>query len=150
MRLTKAAVAAATLVLAGWGVAGGVASADPPKQPPEPKTTIDKDGTYVVGTDVVPGTYSSAGPANGHTCYWKRLGDHGSDVIDNALTKKPQVVQIEPSDKAFKTDGCQTWQKTDAAGVDGQTPSDVPGLNAQLDILKGLAGLPGVGQPPGP
>ncbi|OHU83542.1 hypothetical protein [Mycobacterium talmoniae] len=44
-------------------------------------------------------------------CYWKRLS--GDKIVDNAMTKKPQVVQIEPSDTAFKTDHCQPWQLVD-------------------------------------
>jgi hypothetical protein len=29
---------------------------------------------------------------------------NGNDIIDNALSSKPQVVQIDPSDTAFQTD----------------------------------------------
>jgi hypothetical protein len=51
-------------------------------------------GTYSVGSDIVPGTYSSAGPAGSGRCYWKRLtGPNGNHIIDNALSSKPQVVQ---------------------------------------------------------
>src|SRR5579884_1132744 len=127
MVLKKAAIVAAGAVLIGLAGSTGVVSADPstppapaphepsgspgppgpPPQaaPPGPKTTIDHDGTFTVGTDIVPGVYTSAGPAQGHTCYWKRT--NGSDIVDNAMSKKPQVVQIDPTDKTFKTDGCQ-------------------------------------------
>jgi hypothetical protein len=132
------AIAAAMFILLGWGAATSVASADPPgPQPapppgPGPKTTIDHDGSYAVGTDVVPGTYTSAGPTDKGTCYWKRLGGpNGSDIVDNAMSKKPQVVQIDPTDKTFKTDGCQPWQKNDAAKADVKTPADMPALSAQ-------------------
>lgn len=115
----------------------GLASADPPAPPP-PKTTIDHDGTYAVGKDIVPGVYSSAGPAGSGACYWKRLGN-GEDskgIIDNAMSKKPQVVQIEPGDQAFKTDGCQPWQKTDTATPDtGKSPAEA---KLELGILNGL------------
>jgi hypothetical protein len=54
------------------------------------------------------------GPAGSGRCYWKRLtGPNGNDIIDNALSSKPQVVQIEPSDTAFQTDSSQPWHKTD-------------------------------------
>ncbi|MGV7852305.1 hypothetical protein PJM29_29475, partial [Mycobacterium kansasii] len=67
---------AAGLILAGWAGSAGVAAADPqPAPPPAPKTTIDHDGTYTVGADIAPGTYSSAGPVGNGTCYWKRLGN---------------------------------------------------------------------------
>lgn len=92
--------------------AGGIAQADP--TPADgPRTTIDSDGTYSVGTEIAPGTYSSAGPVGESACYWKRL--NGGDVVDNALSSKPQVVEIGPGDTAFKTDGCQPWQKLDCA-----------------------------------
>jgi hypothetical protein len=98
-----------------------------------PKTTIDHDGTYTVGTDVAPGTYTSAGPVQDGTCYWKRLGSaSNNDIIDNSMSKKPQVVQIAPTDKAFKTDGCQPWQKNDAANPDAGKP---PSGGSLLDII---------------
>jgi hypothetical protein len=96
---------------------------------------MDHDGTYNVGTDIVPGTYSSAGPVDNGTCYWKRVGGpNGGDILDNALTKKPQVVQILPTDASFKTDGCQQWQITDAAPPRSMPPAIA---GAQLPILIG-------------
>ena len=64
-------------------------------------------------SDIAPGTYESAGPVEDGACYWKRV--NGSDIVDNALSKKPQFVQIDPTDTAFTTNDCQPWQKTDAA-----------------------------------
>src|SRR5947208_10980310 len=73
MRSARTAAVAAMLVLAGCGAPAGVALADPAPAPaPGPKTAIDADGTYVVGKDIQPGTYSSAGPVGGGACYWKR------------------------------------------------------------------------------
>ena len=65
-----------------------------------------------MGKDIAPGIYSSAGPVGNGACYWKRLGNPDGNLIDNALSKKPQVVQIEATDKSFKTSGCQPWQNT--------------------------------------
>jgi hypothetical protein len=161
VRSKSTAIAAAALIALSWGATAGVASADPPAPPPGPapgptppgptppeaKTTIDHYGTFAVGTDIVPGTYTSAGPIGNGTCYWKRVaGDDGKQLVDNAMSKKPQVVRIDPTDKAFKTDGCQPWQKNDAATPDpGKSPGEA-GL--QLGILNGLLN-PG-GQPPPP
>jgi hypothetical protein len=162
----KAAIVAAALVLATCGASAGIASADPPGPPPGPtnphqpgpppgpgpKTTIDHDGTYAVGTDIAPGTYSSAGPVGKGTCYWKRVsGPNGNEIVDNAMTKKPQVVQIEPSDKAFKTDGCQPWQKTDPADAK-PPPGGLPpsAVQAILGGLNGAIGQSGAGQAPAP
>lgn len=80
-----------------------------PPPPPGPKTTIDSDGTYQVGVDIVPGTYHAAGSSS---CYWARLSSlDTSDIINNS--GGPQVVGIQPSDKAFLTQHCGTRQKTD-------------------------------------
>jgi hypothetical protein len=114
----------------------GVAGADPPAPPPAPETTMDHDGTYAVGTDIVPGNYSSAGPVGDGTCYWKRVSSTG-DLIDNALTKKSQIVKIDASDKSFKTNGCQQWQITDAA-----PPPVLPPAVAVLQLPGMLAPLP--------
>jgi hypothetical protein len=160
VRSKSTVVAAAAFVALTWGAAAGLASADPPEPPapaptpapgPPPaagaKTTIDKDGTYAVGTDIVPGTYTSAGPVGSGTCYWKRLsGDDGKQLVDNALSKKPQVVRIDPTDKSFKTDGCQPWQKNDAAVPDpGKSPAEA---GIPLGILGSLLG--GGAQAPSP
>lgn len=103
----------------------------------QPKTTIDRDGTYAVGTDIVPGIYTSAGPTAKTTCYWKRVGGvEGKEILDNAMTKKPQVVEIQPTDKSFKTDGCQPWQKNDSATVD--PGKSIPEAKLQLGILNGI------------
>jgi hypothetical protein len=106
-----------------------------------------------VGTDIVPGTYTSAGPVGSGTCYWKRLsGDDGKQLVDNALSKKPQVVRIDPSDKSFKTDGCQPWQKNDAAVPDpGKSPAEagIP-LNILGSLLGGGAQAPAPSPAPAP
>ena len=138
MRVNKT-VAAAALVLAGWSAAGGVASADPAAPPPAPagpKTTIDADGIYKVGADIAPCTYASAGPVSDGTCSWRRVSA-ANETIDNALTHKPQVVSIEPTDATFKTSGCQAWSLTDAA-----PPAPVGNLQAQaaMAMLNGLMG----------
>ena len=157
---------AAGLMLVGWGASAGVAAADPTPEPspaasaspapaasPSPappgqpaKTTMDHDGTFTVGTDVVPGIYSSAGPVGSGTCYWKRMANPDGALIDNAISKKPQVVQIDAGDKAFKTSGCQTWQLTPDATLPSQaSPGQVQGT---LGILGSLLG--GAQQAPQP
>lgn len=107
LRTTGRAAAAALLLVAG-SVVGVAHAAPPPSPPPGPKTTIDADGTYPIGAGIAPGTYSSAGPTDKGPCYWRRTS--GDKVVDNALSKKSQVVQIEATDTAFTTKSCQAWQ----------------------------------------
>ena len=163
----KASVAGqcAGLLLACWAMSAGVAGADPEPTPPPspaaspgpspspgaspasaPKTAIDHDGTYAVGTDIAPGIYSSAGPVGDGTCYWKRSGNPDGNLIDNAMSKKPQVVQIDPTDKSFKTTGCQPWQLTPDAAVPPSAPP--AGVQGTLGILNGLLGGQNGQQPP--
>jgi hypothetical protein len=66
-------------------------------------------------------------------------GPDGKTVVDEVMSAKPQVVRIDPGDKAFKTDGCQPWQKTDAAAV----PADVPPLIAGAQLQGDLADIYG-------
>jgi hypothetical protein len=121
----------AALAVAGWCTGVAVAQADPaPAPPPAPKTTIDADGTYAVGKDIQPGVYSSAGPVGDGACYWKRA--NGSSIVDNALSKKPQVVQIEATDTTFTTNECQSWQLTDAPPPAPPGPGDLIGQLGQL------------------
>src|ERR1700677_1439522 len=133
------------------GVAGAGPTSTPPR-PPGPITTIDHDGTYAVGTEVVPGIYSSAGPVGDGTCYWKRTGNPDGALIDNALSKKPQVVRIDPTDKAFKTTGCQPWQQTPDANPPADAPAPLGGaqLHLPLGTLNGLLGPNGQPPPNGP
>lgn len=136
-------------LLAGWWLPAGSAHADPaqpPGPPPGPApASIDRDGTYTVGGDIAPGTYSSAGPAGNGACYWKRVS--GDTVVDNALSKKPQVVRIDATDSSFKTSECQPWRK-----VEDCLPGCAPGTTTPLDLLGQLGNLvlqhPG-GPPPG-
>ena len=79
------------------------------------------DGTFVVGTDIQPGTYRSA---NGQGCYWEReSGFSGSlaDIIANDFVNAPTIVTIAPSDQGFKSDGCGAWSP--AAGAITSSPS---------------------------
>jgi hypothetical protein len=134
-----ARVLAAALVIAGGTASAGAAGADPEPAPaPAPKTTIDHDGTYAVGSEIAPGVYSTAGPVGSGTCYWKRLGNPDGALIDNALSKKSQVVQIEATDKSFKTSGCQPWQLTPDAALPPTAPP--AGVGGTLGILNGLLG----------
>lgn len=66
-----------------------IAAAAPltPTAPAGPLTTVS-DGTYLVGTDMEPGSYKSPGSSRG--CYWARLkDDSGTNIIANDLGDGP-------------------------------------------------------------
>ncbi|MGW7267954.1 hypothetical protein [Streptomyces sp. NPDC054842] len=91
-------------------------TAEPKKKPAPKAATIPGDGTFVVGADVKPGTYKTAGAEESviPNCYWARLkGTSGSfnDIIANDNSEGPTTVTISSSDGAFKTTGCKTWKK---------------------------------------
>jgi hypothetical protein len=87
-----------------------------PPPPAVPKTTMETDGMYRVGTDIVPGTYSSAGPSpeGASNCYWARLSSlNETHIIDSNISNHYTEVEILSNDKAFLTHSCQPWQKAD-------------------------------------
>ena len=121
----KIAIAGMPIVFAGCGGSSQTAvtlTSTPeitktPAAPPPPsvtKTIMETDGTYRVATDIVPSTYRSAGPSpeGGSDCYWARLNSlNETHIIDSNISTGPQVVTIQPSDRAFLTRSCQPWQK---------------------------------------
>lgn len=73
-------------------------------------------GTMIVGKDVKPGRYRSAGAADGAMlCYYERLrgfsGEPG-DLISNEVAQ-PQdgavIVNIKATDAGFQSKGCGRW-----------------------------------------
>ena len=67
------------------------------------------DGTYIVGTDIDPGTYRNSGSAG---CYYVRLSGFTHDfsnIIANQNTDAQAVVTIAPTDARFQSKRCGTW-----------------------------------------
>lgn len=62
-------------------------------------------GTYEVGVDIQPGRYRSPG---GESCYWARLAEDQSDIIDNNLSSGPSVFTVVESDGFVELNRC-TW-----------------------------------------
>ncbi|MET9610679.1 hypothetical protein ABZZ17_37305 [Streptomyces sp. NPDC006512] len=90
---------------------------DPKAAGGSPKTEFSGEGgMYKVGSDIAPGTYKSAGLAEGSAgCYWERSksADHELDsIIANENPEGPAVVTISAKDAYFKTTGCGTWKKS--------------------------------------
>jgi len=75
------------------------------------------DGTYIVGEDIWPGTYRSAGAVDSAFpfCFWStnKGASTNSEVIDigSAGVGEQQVVKIGKGVGAFDTSGCEPWEK---------------------------------------
>ncbi|MFB6618580.1 hypothetical protein ACIGFK_27440 [Streptomyces sp. NPDC085524] len=90
---------------------------DPKAAGGSPKTEFSgKAGMLKVGTDVAPGTYKSAGPAeDGAGCYWERSKSAAHDldsIIANENPTGSAVVTIGADDAYFKTNDCADWKKS--------------------------------------
>ena len=74
-------------------------------------TTPSGDGTWVVGNEFAPGTYSAPGS---DFCSWKRLSGFSGDFDDIVaidVGSGRQVVTIEETDVGFTSSGCGQWEK---------------------------------------
>ncbi len=71
-----------------------------------------KEGTWVVGTDIEPGTYRASAEV-GSSCYWGiyASGSNGAKIIDNGIPGggRPSVSLTVGQD--FKSARCGTWNK---------------------------------------
>ncbi|MFF4010393.1 hypothetical protein [Streptomyces sp. NPDC001717] len=90
---------------------------DPKAAGGSPKTEFSgKAGMLKVGTDIAPGTYKSAGPAEeGGGCYWERTKNAAHDldsIIANENPTGPAIVTIGADDAYFKTNDCGDWKKS--------------------------------------
>jgi hypothetical protein len=73
--------------------------------PQKPYTSFG-DGTYIVGTDILPGTYRSSGD---NDCYWERLSGFSGSESDIIANGSNSIITIKNTDKGFDTSGCGTW-----------------------------------------
>jgi hypothetical protein len=125
--------------------------------PPSGPVSSFGDGNYIVGTDIVPGTYKSSGEQN---CYWARLSGFGgttSDIIANDNTDYSAVVTIASTDKGFDADHCGTWTKISApakatSNAQSVAPSPAPATSnsattyGQSNVAGGSANQPATSQ----
>ncbi len=114
--MTAPAVTATVTAIATVTVTESAAVTQAPATEPAaaPGDTVPGSGTYLVGDDIQPGTYKTAGPGSLGMCYWERAKDSSGgfeSIIANDNLTGQGVVTIKSSDKVFKTDGCQAWVK---------------------------------------
>ena len=67
-------------------------------------------GTFIVNTDIKPGTYRST---KGSSCYWERKSNFTgtlSSIIANNFGQRGYVT-IKSTDKGFYSQSCGTWSK---------------------------------------
>lgn len=107
-----------------------------------PATTFG-DGTYEVGNDIAPGTYATSVPDDSFGCYWERdkslNGSPDSIIANDTLNPRAHgLVQIKPTDKAFKSDGCGTWSVAPSRDAGQHATSFGEGTYAVgIDIVAG-------------
>jgi len=83
--------------------------------PPPPKDAFGGDGTFLVGSEVQPGTYESPGPAAGGIgeCSYSvnRQGSGIDSIITNGNSAGQTVVQVPAGAFSVFTQGCQPFHK---------------------------------------
>jgi len=79
-------------------------------QPPPPKHKIPGNGTYLINSQIAPGTYKSAGPSPGSSdCYWEVDNAGNDNIVNNANTTGQAVMLVLSSAWTVTTQGCQTF-----------------------------------------
>ena len=75
-------------------------------------TSCQEAGLFVVGLDITPGVYRTAGPASGSNGYIALLrSTRTSDIMDNLIVKGPATITVGPGVKAVHVRGCQPWSR---------------------------------------
>lgn len=70
------------------------------------------NGTWIVNTDIAPGTWSAPGGSN---CYWERLSEFSgslNSIVANDVDAVSPTVTIGPTDAGFVSEDCGTWTKS--------------------------------------
>lgn len=71
------------------------------------------DGTYAVGAEIAPGTYTTIvlpGSSGTHDCYWERTTSSGGTIANDFVTLAPSGVTVTiSSGEGFVSRGCGAW-----------------------------------------
>ena len=106
------AVVVPLLVLRSFLVTGEPAEATDRTGAPAPAPVVAvtaADGAFVVGVDLEPGDYGTAGPVAGSTCDHLRLGVDGAEVARGVLDG-PAQVRLADGEQVTFAGGC-AWSR---------------------------------------
>ena len=67
------------------------------------------DGTWLVGAEIAPGTWTATG---GSTCFWERLSGFGGQIEDVIASDSTRTVTVAATDLGFRSRRCGTWTRT--------------------------------------
>ena len=113
---TIVVVVAAITVAARMGFLVDEPTPQPSGQATAAEPREDPAQLWLVGKDIQPGVYRSAGPVDGY-CMWSRhssaSGGPMEDIIasDGTSAARQMIVTIQPSDVLFRTNGCAAWER---------------------------------------
>lgn len=91
------------------------AAVAPTQQAKTKKLPGVRDGEWLVGTDITPGRYKTAGPAGDFMCYWQIATVAGAepgspDFVNNDVPSGQAYVNLKKG-QYFTTNRCQPWLK---------------------------------------
>lgn len=78
----------------------------------ESPTAPFQDGTWIVGVDIAPGTWTAPG---GDECYWERLSNFTGEfdaLLANDFGPTNPIVTVESGDAGFRTSNCGQWKQS--------------------------------------
>ena len=77
----------------------------------KPAAGFGGDGLFVVGLDITPGVYRTAGPVSGRDGYFALLRSTNThDIVNNSIVRGPATITVGPGVKAVEVRRCQPWQ----------------------------------------
>jgi hypothetical protein len=86
----------------------------PPPSTGATSSYIPGTGTFLIPTDVAPGTYESRGGTGGGTCVWTRYGSPSgelSNILDSGSSMGLQRAKIAAGQGIFETTNCRPWTR---------------------------------------
>jgi hypothetical protein len=86
----------------------------PPPSTGATNSYIPGTGTFLIPTDVAPGTYESRGGIGGGLCVWTRyasLSGDLSEVLDSGSSTGVQHAKIVGGKGIFETTNCRPWTR---------------------------------------